>query len=147
MVFKGIVLFISGWLFSSLLWAAGPINSGKDGVAINGYDPVAYFNENRPVKGKPEFMTKADGVTYLFMSADNRDKFAADPAKYQPQYGGYCAYGVAQGFKPDIDPTAFKVIDGKLFLNLSPEVSRRWQLDIPSYIKLADENWKTLADK
>lgn len=147
MRFKKIFFFLGSWMLGALVWAAGPLNADSNGVAIKGHDPVAYFTDNRPVKGKPEFTVKAGGVTYLFASAENRDKFAADPAKYQPQYGGYCAFGVAQGYKPDIDPAAFTVVDGKLFLNLSPEVLRRWQLDIPGYIKSADENWKTLADK
>jgi YHS domain-containing protein len=147
MLLKKFALALTCGLLSLAAWAAGPVNTSKDGVAVKGYDPVAYFVDNKPVPGKPEFMAKANGATYLFATAENRDKFTANPGQYQPQYGGYCSYGVAQGYKPDIDPTAFKVVDGKLFLNLSPEVSRRWQLDIPGYIKSANENWTTLADK
>ena len=73
--------------------------------------------------------------------------FKADPAKYEPQFGGYCAYGVAKGFKPDIDPTAFKIVDGKLYLNLSPAVQTRWLEDIPGYITQATKNWSTLKSQ
>ncbi len=145
--FKRLVLALATSLLATMGWAAGPLNTDKDGLAVKGYDPVAYFADSKPVQGKPEFMTRVGGATYWFSNAENRDKFIAEPGRYQPQFGGYCAYGVAQGYKPDIDPTAFKVVDGKLFLNLSPEVSRRWQLDIPGYIKSANDNWKTLANQ
>ncbi len=144
---KLVLVLAASLLATTLAWASGPVNTDKDGIAVKGHDPVAYFTDNKPVLGKPEFMAKVAGATYLFANAENRDKFVANPSQYQPQYGGYCSYGVAQGYKPDIDPTAFKVVDGKLFLNLSPEVSRRWQLDIPGYIKSANDNWKTLANQ
>lgn len=147
MALRKVVVALGALWLSALAWAAGPTNTDPNGIAIKGHDPVAYFTQGRPVMGKAEFSAQANGATYLFASAENRDTFMANTAKYQPQYGGYCAYGVAQGYKPDIDPSAFKVVDGKLFLNLSPEVSRRWQLDIPGYIKSANENWKTLANQ
>lgn len=147
MKLKHTLLWIFGGFFGALTWAAGPQNLDANGVAVKGYDAVAYFSENRPVKGTAEFSTKLDGATYLFASAANRDKFIANPTKYQPQYGGYCAYGVAQGYKPDIDPNAFSVVDGKLFLNFSPVVTKRWEQDIPGYIKTGNEKWKTLVSQ
>lgn len=144
---KNASLLFAGWMLTALAWAAGPVNTDQNGVALKGHDPVAYFTENRPVKGQAEWTATVGGVTYLFASAQNRASFLAEPQRYQPQYGGYCAYGVAQGYKPDIDPIAFQVMDGKLFLNLSPAVLRRWQLDIPGHIRSADENWPALANQ
>ena len=128
-------------------FAAGPANLDGRGVAIHGYDPVAYFAESKPVKGAAERSATAHGATYWFASDKNLELFKADPAKYEPQYGGYCAYGVAQGFKPDIDPTAFRVEGGKLYLNLSPDVQSRWVKDIPGYVEQANKNWMTLKNQ
>lgn len=130
-----------------LAQSSAALNLDRDGVAIKGHDPVAYFTMNKPVKGSPSFMAKHDGATYWFANAEHQQAFAAQPAKYVPQYGGYCAFGVAKGAKPDIDPTAFAVVDGKLYLNLNPDVQSRWLKDVPGYIKTADENWKSLATK
>lgn len=124
---------------------AGSLNLNSSGVAIQGYDPVAYFDENAPVKGQAQYSAQHDGATYWFSSEANRDKFAASPAKYVPAYGGYCAYGVAQGAKVPIDPEAFKVVDGTLYLNINKNVQKTWEKDIPGYIETADKNWKTLG--
>ena len=116
----------------------------RDGVAIGGYDPVAYFTEQKPVKGSPEFQTVHRGSTFQFSSAAHRDAFAAEPDKYAPQYGGYCAYGMAKGYKAKIDPAAFSVIHGTLYLNYSDAVRTRWLSDVPGYIQQADANWPTV---
>ena len=113
----------------------------RNGVAISGYDLVAYFDEKRPVKGVPEFRAEFRGSTFQFISAAHRDAFAADPEKFSPQYGGYCAYGTAKGYKAKIDPEAFTVVQGKLYLNYSDAVQTRWLSDIPGYIEKADVNW------
>lgn len=113
----------------------------RNGVAIDGYDPVAYFNEQRPVKGVPGFRAEFRGSTFQFISAGHRDVFAADPAKYAPHYGGYCAYGMAKGYKAKIDPEAFSVIHGTLYLNYSESVRTRWLSDVPGYIRQANANW------
>jgi YHS domain-containing protein len=130
-------------------WAqnSAALNLNSDGVALKGHDPVAYFTMNKPIKGSPSFMAKHDGATYWFANAEHQQAFNTQPAKYVPQYGGYCAYGVAKGAKPDIDPAAFSVVDGKLYLNLNPDVQSRWLKDVPGYIKTADDNWKSLAMK
>jgi YHS domain-containing protein len=111
------------------------------GVAIKGYDPVAYFTMGRPVEGSRDYEYQWMGATWRFASAENRDVFAADPAKYAPQYGGYCAYAVSQGATADIDPAAWHIEGGKLYLNLSPQVQSIWLKDIPGYIAKADANW------
>ncbi|WP_338845901.1 YHS domain-containing (seleno)protein [Massilia sp. W12] len=127
-------------------WAGqpvAPVFSTAEG-AIRGYDPVAYFTEKKAHKGKPELRHVWQGATWHFASQSNLDAFKAQPEKYAPQYGGYCAYGVAQGYAPEIDPQAFKVVDGKLYLNLSQRVLKRWQKDIPGYVQAADKNWPEL---
>lgn len=113
----------------------------RNGLAIDGYDPVAYFTEQKPVKGSPEFRTDYQGSTFQFASAAHRDAFVAEPSKYAPQYGGYCAYGMAKGYKAVIDPAAFTVVHEKLYLNYSESVRTRWLSDIPGYIQKADANW------
>jgi hypothetical protein len=125
---------------------AGPINE-KDGVAIQGYDPVSYFTEAKPVKGAPQFEQSWNGTTWRFASAANRDVFAAAPEKYAPKYGGFCAFGVAQGYKVDIDPAAWSVVDGQLYLNYSTSVRRDWLKDTNGYIAKAEANWPGLAPK
>ncbi len=111
------------------------------GVAVGGYDPVAYFTDHKPVPGKADITYSWKGATWQFASARNRDAFKASPAKYAPQYGGYCAYAVAQGATAKGDPKSWTVVDGKLYLNLSPSVQKLWKKNIPGYIKAADKNW------
>jgi YHS domain-containing protein len=113
----------------------------KDGVAIGGYDPVAYFTEMKPVKGSSVFHAEYQGSTFHFVSAVHRDTFMANPAKFAPQYGGFCAYGMAKGYKASIDPAAFTVGGDKLYLNYNGTVRALWVLDIQSYVKKADQNW------
>jgi YHS domain-containing protein len=128
---------------ASHVFAIEPIFSTKSG-AIRGYDPVAYFTMNKAVKGQKKLSTTWQGATWHFSSQANLDAFKADPEKYAPQYGGYCAYGVAQGFTPEIDPQAFHVREGKLYLNLSKDVLKRWKEDIPAYVADANKNWPEL---
>jgi len=118
-----------------------------DGAAIGGTDPVAYFTEGKPVAGSDEFTFDYDDVTWKFASADNRDAFAADPAKYAPQYGGFCAFGAAMGFKVPVVPDAWSIVDGKLYLNNSLKVQERFEQDVPGHIKNATLNWDIIKDK
>jgi YHS domain-containing protein len=113
----------------------------RNNLAIDGYDPVAYFTEQKPVKGSAQFRSDFQGSTFQFASAVHRDIFAADPAKYAPQYGGFCAYGMAKGYKATIDPAAFTVLSDKLYLNYSKTVRSQWLSDIPGYVQKADANW------
>jgi YHS domain-containing protein len=113
----------------------------RNNLAIDGYDPVAYFTEMKPVEGSPEFHADYQGSTFQFASAAHRDAFTADPEKFAPQYGGYCAYGMAKGYKASIDPAAFTVVGDKLYLNYSETVRSQWLMDIPGYIRKADANW------
>lgn len=116
----------------------------EDGVAMRGFDPVAYFVDGRPAKGDPAFRLMHEGAEWRFASVANRDAFAADPARYAPQYGGWCAWAVAQGYTAAIDPDAWRVVDGRLYLNYSRSVQRRWERDIPGHIAAADVNWPRL---
>lgn len=116
----------------------------RDGVAIEGYDPVAYFTEKQPVQGKKEFTAEYKGSTFLFSSAANRDKFKATPEAFAPQFNGFCAYGTAGGYKAKSDGTAFTLVDGKLYLNYNALVRMRWSLDTTGYINKAVANWPTV---
>jgi YHS domain-containing protein len=123
-----------------------PVYSDSSG-AIRGYDPVAYFTQGRPVKGSPELTHQWKGATWRFASAENRERFAAAPEKYAPQYGGYCAYGVASGYAVKIEPDAWSVVDGKLYLNYDRSVQKSWQSDVPGYIRKADVNWPRVLER
>lgn len=117
------------------------------GLAIRGTDPVAYFTDGAPVAGSAEFSHTWNNATWQFASAENRDLFVANPEQYAPQYGGFCAWAVSQGYTASIDPNAWRIVDGKLYLNYSKGVQRSWERDIPSNISKADANWPgVLAD-
>jgi len=117
-----------------------------DGMAIQGYDPVAYFAEEGPVKGTPEFTSEFEGGVFQFASADNKALFDSDPAKYAPQYGGYCAYAVSQGYTADTDPDAWSIHDGKLYLNYSKSVRALWATRKEKNIEAADMNWPNVLN-
>lgn len=135
-------LVTSAFLVSSLSFAANiEVNANGNDLAIKGYDTVSYFTKGTPTKGSNKFTSAYNGAIYQFSSADNRDLFKADPSKYAPQYGGFCAFGVTMNKKFDTDPTAWHIRDGKLFLNLNKDVQKKWATDIPGYIEVAQENW------
>jgi YHS domain-containing protein len=128
-------------LFSFNVAAAGVhLNTDANDVAVKGYDVVSYF-KSAPRKGKKSFAASYDNAVYYFASAENRDAFKADPSKYAPQFGGYCAMGVALNKKLDVDPLAYRVVDGKLYLNLNKQVQKKWLTDINGYISTAERNW------
>lgn len=149
MKLKTMLQFVAGLfsLMSGVAGAAGTVNVNGAGVAVGGYDVVAYFTAGAAVAGKADFAAKHEGATYHFSSAANRDLFRADPAKYVPQYGGYCAYGAAGGYKAPVDVNAWKIVEGKLYLNYDASVQSRWLKDTESYIRKADANWVAIRDK
>ncbi|WP_158043658.1 YHS domain-containing (seleno)protein [Skermanella pratensis] len=116
-------------------------------VAVGGYDPVAYFTQGKPVEGSKEFSTRWMDAEWRFATAANRDLFIAAPEKYAPQYGGYCAWAIAQNKTASGDPKLWKVVDGRLFLNYDQDVQERWEKDIPGFIASADRNWPTVLGK
>lgn len=116
----------------------------KDGYAIGGYDAVAYFTENKAVKGNTEHPVQWKNVTWLFSTKEHADMFKANPEKYAPQYGGYCAYGCSRGYKAKTYAEAFTVKDGKLYFNYNLKTREEWLKDFKAYIEKADENWKNI---
>jgi YHS domain-containing protein len=112
--------------------------------AINGYDPVAFFTDSMPVKGSNSYSYNWNGADWLFSSADNLDKFKADPDKYAPQYGGYCAYGTSQGHKAPTKPETWTIVNGKLYFNYNNDVKKKWTADRDGLIEKADANWPTV---
>ncbi len=123
------------------------LNLDKTGVAIQGYDPVAFFTDNKPVKGDQKFLVKHDGAIYFFASKEHKDLFKANPAKYTPEFGGYCAYGVSRNKLVEIDVDAFQIVDGKLLLQYSKGVRDDFNKDTKGNLAKADANWTGLLDK
>lgn len=130
---------------------AGAVAVSADSVAnsvvgLQGYDLVSYHDGEKPLQGNGNHVVTHGGVNYLFTNAKNKKRFAANPEKYLPAYGGYCAYGAAVGKKFIADPTVWKLVDGTLYLNLDNNVASIWVRDIPGNIEKADTNWATIKD-
>lgn len=123
------------------------VNVDKTGVAIQGYDPVAFFTDKKPVKGDQKFPLKHDGAVYFFASKEHKDLFKADPAKYTPEFGGYCAYGVSRNKLVEIDVDAFQIVDGKLLLQYSKGVRDDFNEDAKGNLAKANANWTGLVEK
>jgi YHS domain-containing protein len=116
-------------------------------VAVSGYDPVAHFTDGRPVRGSEQFRINHQGYEYRFASAEHLAAFRANPTRYVPQYGGYCAWAVSQGYTASADPTNWRIVDGKLYLNYNDEVQSRWEQDIPGHIRSANSNWPSVLSR
>jgi YHS domain-containing protein len=153
-----LALAVVGFLGTAVPALAGPeintttgfVTSGgkpSPGLAVHGYDVVSYFTEGKPVKGNANFTVVQSEATYRFSSQANLDAFKANPAKYEPAYGGFCAYGVSVGAKFDGDPTLWKIVDNKLYLNLDPGIQQAWSKDISGNIKKAEVNWPGIKGK
>lgn len=146
------ILFNSALLLSLSLGAFPA--SAKDAVnttlfgnvAIEGYDTVAYFTENRATKGSRDFETVWMDAKWRFATAENRDLFIANPEKYAPRYGGYCAYAVAQNSTAGIEPEQFEIVGGKLYLNYNAKIKNLWLENRDAYIKAADANWPSVIE-
>jgi len=146
MLRKHLIMFSLLGLF---IFITAPAEAGSKiytnwGKAIGGYDPVAYFTQSKPVEGKGSFTHEWNGATWRFANADNLAKFKATPEKYAPQYGGYCAWAVSQGYTAKTEPDAWTIVDGKLYLNYSKSVQANWSKDIPALIAAGDANWPGL---
>ena len=155
---SGALVLLFGLAAAAPLNAAPAVNTFGEGggffsdpkrsdVAIRGYDPVAYFVDGRPVKGSPQHVFVWQGAKWQFASQAHLDTFKADPAKYAPQYGGYCAYGVAEGHLVKIEPDQWAVIDGKLYLNYDADIQAKWLKDPAGYIRQADARFQSLLKK
>ena len=141
MSFTFVVVLVAG--FGGI--AAGQAPTGD--VAIKGYDSVAYFKDSKALKGSESFTFPWHGMTWYFLSKENKELFAARPEKYAPQYDGYCAWALTESRKAITDPEVWKVVDGKLYLNCSKTAYEKWSRDIPGNIKKADEVWLKLEGK
>ncbi|MES0827530.1 YHS domain-containing (seleno)protein [Ruegeria sp. SCP11] len=130
-------------------WAASPdVNLGYfNGLAMNGYDVMTYWQGGDPQKGSPEISAEYNGATWVFLHEENRQFFLSDPAKYAPQFGGYCAYAASQNAVADVDPFAWRIWDDKLYLNYSPQVRRIWASDIDTNIEKANGYWPELLQQ
>jgi YHS domain-containing protein len=137
------ILFLLSVGFSE----AQTVYFNTSGSAIRGYDPVAYFSDHKPVKGSKEFTLSWAGANWQFKSKENLEVFKANPEKYAPQYGGFCAYGVSEDHKSPTDPDAFTIVGDKLYLNYSVKVKELWSKDIKGHIEKAETNWPSLKDK
>ena len=145
--FKTLValLLASSLSLFSLSAAAGSYENSVTGV--NGYDLVSYQNSKKPIRGNGNYLAVHNDVTYLFASAENQKTFEANPNKYVPAYGGYCAFGASVGKKFVGDPEVWRIVDGKLYLNLDAGIQKDWLKDIPGRIEKADAKWLTIRDK
>jgi hypothetical protein len=121
--------------------------SGASGFALDGYDPVAFFTEGTPAHGNPGITAAHKGATYMFASKSHKEMFTQNPEKYLPQYGGYCAYGVAVGALFPVDINTWQIRNGKLYLNLNPDVLALFNQDVEGYIAKAEKQWPDLVRK
>ncbi len=132
-------------LFAGAAFAADEINVGPDGVAIHGYDPVAYFDPGYPKRGSESLSAPHNGAVYRFSSQESLRTFIRDPEKYVPAYGGWCSYGVRVGKKFDVDPNAWKIVDGRLYLQLDLGTQKVWYEDWMKNIEIADRLWPKIS--
>lgn len=130
--------------FSAFASAGADTETDANNVILAGHDAVAYFTENKAVEGSAKFTASYNDAIYRFSSAKHRDMFKANPAKFAPQYGGFCAYGMTFGKKFEIDGKAFQVVDGKLFVNKNLSVYQEWKKEIPTNISEANDQWPTV---
>ncbi len=144
--FRTMVSAFAGALLVALPALAGEqMNKDGDDVAIKGYDPVAYFTEGQPILGRADFEHEWQSAIWRFSSAEHRELFASAPDKYAPRYGGYCAGAMALGWKSPIDPEAWVIVDGKLYLNYSKDGRDEFAADPAPEIVKADANWERLG--
>jgi hypothetical protein len=142
-------LIVTGAVAAPMAFAEKPpVYRGLfDDLAVGGYDPVAYFTSGKPVEGRKAFEYRRQNATWRFSTAENLAAFKTDPARYAPQYGGYCAWAAAQGYTAKGDPRAWKVVNGKLYLNYDASIQKKWEADIPGFIVKADANWPQILKK
>ncbi len=145
MTVKSLFLAFTLALFAPL--AAQAESFTHNAPAVHGYDVVSYHTAKRPVRGNGYFASNHEGATYLFSSEENKKTFDANPAKYVPAYGGYCAYGVSVGKKFDGDPEVWRVVDGRLYLNLDASIQDEWFKDVNGHIRTANKNWPKIENK
>jgi YHS domain-containing protein len=144
---KMLVALLALAALSTMASAKELLNVDGKGVAIQGYDPVAFFTDSRPVKGNPQFESEYHGAKYYFASSEHKAAFDKEPAKYEPQFGGYCAYGVSQGHKAPVKIEAWQIVDGRLLIQYDLDIKNKFNQDQQGMLKKADANWPGLVDK
>ena len=127
--------------------APASVNADAGGLALYGYDPVAYTADGKATAGDPAVTATHDGATYRFSTPAHRDAFVKEPERYLPVFGGYCAYGVAQGYKVKVDPEAWSIVDDKLYLNYDSGVRKLWSKDTAGFIAAAAKKWSSIEDE
>lgn len=135
-LFTTICVLLTGLVYGQ----KSPVFQTESG-AIQGYDPVSYFKKGEAIKGMEEYSTKWKSAIWYFSSEENKKTFESDPNKYAPQYGGYCSYAVAKGYTAKVDPTSWKIIDGKLYLSYNQSIKKNWENYQEKYIEDANVNW------
>lgn len=143
---KLLATFITALAFAGFAGSALAADHSHSTLGVSGYDLVSY-HKGGPVKGSGYHVSEHDGVTYLFASKENKASFDKNPDKYLPAYGGWCAFGVSVGKKFHSDPLAWRVVNGKLYLNLDADIQSKWLEDVPGRIKTADAKWPGIRDK
>ena len=133
--------------FAALAHAGEVVNINKNGLALQGYDPVGYFTDGKPVKGSPEFTATYKGATYQFASAQHRDTFNQSPQKYEPQFGGFCGYAASINKLAPIEVEYFQVLHDRLVLQHNEKAWKLWHQDVEGNLKKADANWPTLSQQ
>lgn len=143
-VFAVLLLAVSGGQLIAAGSHEGSINTNSDGIAIDGYDPVAYFTLGEATEGQSEISYDWGGSRWYFATAEHRSLFAADPDQYAPAYGGYCAWAIAEDKVAGIDPHAWHIEDDRLYLNYSQRINRRFLDDLSGNIERAEQNWPAI---
>jgi YHS domain-containing protein len=141
---KSIMILLLASLLSQAIYAQTTTYSSTKGIAIKGYDPVAYMEMNKAVEGNTKYILEWSGSKWQFISQANLEKFKLSPQTYAPQYGGYCAYGCSENHKAPTDPNAFTIVSGKLYLNYNLETRQEWLKDTANRIKTANTFWPNL---
>jgi YHS domain-containing protein len=151
---KYILLTIVGIGIAAAFWVGmnkpeglKTINTTSENVAVKGFDTVAYFTAQNAVEGNPRHEFVWNGAKWLFANAENLEKFKANPEAFAPQFGGYCSFAVSKGYTADSDPQAWKIVDGKLYLNYNPKVKEMWEAEQEMRIKEGEKNWREFQKK
>lgn len=146
-VVAGFAIAAGIWFGTRVQEGVKPVNTTLENVAIKGYDAVAYFAAEAPVEGDPKLAFVWNGAKWLFASTENLERFKANPERFAPQFGGYCSWAVSHGYTADGDPTAWKVVDGKLYFNYNQKVKQMWEAEQENLIKAGETNWKSFKAK
>ena len=140
-------LIATGLVAGAAAYQKSQVNLSRGDLGLQGYDAVAYWTSGQPTLGSPSFEHRWNNAVWRFSTAENREQFAKDPARYAPEFGGYCAYAVSRGYTANIDPNAWRIVDGRLYLNYSKRVQKLWEEDVPGNIAKGRQNWPGVLAK